>query len=894
MTEPPAEPFLGIDQSLILETPVPPTVGRIQRGVCQPRNISRGAIYDFEIRFNEARGISLFYEAAGFTRNPVFNDWRDSVESFADMADYVYKWYRDSRQPPFSSGDGGVTKTKQNYDQYLSDNELIRTKPEFAFWTVVTSDGFTPTRAFLYYTCDSVLSTGTVNMDRSEAWCKSFGSTCSSSNCCVGGYCGATCSSSKCGDSSYFYVGTTNSGGCYFGAKRYLGCKLTPLSTETVLENVDASKCYTFKLDLRRFTDGEGKSIRRWPSSFCFQPNVSDICLRDEIRQEDITTCFPSGEDPLQSFNYEYCVNYSNEVRENDSTELEVLFETTCSSYRSLDLNACKCTNARDFTEFQALERIPGYDVTKKVCFWKYCQLKEELQFVNKEDRDQECGGNFCVSAVDVQDLTESEINNLKQTVSCFNNEITPLDPTLTEGSDGVILTGGGGGPITETLLKDPVAIAIIGGIGVLLIIVIAGLVYLIYKANRKEEPETKKKVETDPKPAATPKKKEESGFSLFGSSDKKPQPKPKPAATGAKKAAPGFFSTVFGSGAKDTKAPKPSATKASAPAKPAPVAKGPSKAELAKQKKQKEKSRAETFEKLERVAFFAIPGIVLAIVSFLIYWFIIREEESDTKLSGFGRPLTFSTECTVVNRDILTVSASNRGQIADLISRNGLVSDFDTATLEESTPMVFKTTSSSSRILENQDLVREIFEELEKILKQEIIVVVDQDVATGNNPVPRPNQKLTVYPAQGAEVGNILNLYTVPIDALITVRKVVLTYGPLDLIVNKTCSPGNMPQRNSLCTEVDEAFVIPSYEPCPDCYPNQDGFASYGTLAVPGIPPRDVSKCRSVCIRAGSACSGFNVDRDTGECFFFSGTPVETFDKDENDNPLNYCYLKV
>ena len=967
--------LLGIPLELIKDTGLVPDVGRVQNGAVISGGFPTGAAAMWRRGQKMSTLMPGFDESVKETYTPNVELGADSFRQVCETVDTLYTFLVSNYSDQSFTEPRGALDTFQKRNQTIFNWEAFcnsqgvpwrsfssdepdlkweaiklinRNKQEKVYVTLVSERALDPTNPnasktkidaiYVYLSCESIDSSPDNQdldlNDPSESgpqWQSKL------SECCRN-----VCSDGVDNSSARFYNGKRDGGKwrCTSWEWRYWwSLKLTNRKTRGAAAlTVNNEFCYNMAVDVTRVEKDDGKpDLEMWKASLCFQPRLLN-CVKNNIivPPETPAVCFPSGTEALASDELPLCNTFISRLPEESK---ESYFRNTCRvNYAGDDLTACKCTNADELDEFNALQQLTVFEQAEKGCYWKYCQVNSGWVFPLKDDKPDACGGNYCVNAVDLNNanLTESQINNLQQNLTCFEDKITAIPET-----DTVDAFAAGGSPIsggnsfTNFIENNPALTAVFGVLIVLLLVLMGGIGYLIFKINRnKDGDKDEKKVET--KPASKDSKEKPGVFDkVFTAGKEKPPPKAgeesffdkiftagaskdagkgakaaskpaaskpsasKPAAKASSKPAKegGFFDKLFtagpskdaGKGAKAASKPaasKPSSAKPAAKTsdKPAPKA---SKAEVAKNARE----RRDLIEKLKRVGIILIPAFILAGISFGLYVAFLQDDDEVVAGTVLGRRIGSSEECTVLNAPPLTVSTEDGKELENLLLEYGMVSDLNGSAPDLNTPMVFRLPPLYS----SDESLQELYQRIQAIRGKEIYVTVDRDVATLNNATPEPNIKLTVYGENpDNRLGNIIDNYTdLNPNQTAAVRKVIQTLGPESKLINRECDPEGMPQRNSFCTAV-AAFVVPESVDCNGCSRDGGGFSSTATLAVPGDPPTQTSLCKEICIRAGPGCSGFNVDPDTGTCSFFSGTPTEDYSKDADDNPLSYCYLKI
>lgn len=328
----------------------------------------------------------------------------------------------------------------ENWKKYKADNGLDESKKSTKVYvTMVTRAAlqggdprdFTPAYVFFYLTCQFVSLTGPRDMKSSEFY-NSKDKQCGFSDCHRNQSCngfggeatGHSCRTAECS-------GRPLCGWAW--ESRYECCKKKGIEVKTTLKNVNPRHCYTFLVDLEVGIKG----------TYCTIPRVSQFCKIDEVTGVKPTICLPSnqttGSPDTSECKFFFDVESKTETK-------DFMYGKICDLYPQL--LACSCINAESLPEYKELVKLPQFQGADKRCFWRSCQNTSGPILLREIDKlkDQTCRTIYCGNYINMEGLTQNQLDNLNQNVKCDINDtdqgsggnvIDRTTPPATGGGDG-------------------------------------------------------------------------------------------------------------------------------------------------------------------------------------------------------------------------------------------------------------------------------------------------------------------------------------------------------------------------------------------------------------------------------------------------------------------------
>lgn len=241
-----------------------------------------------------------------------------------------------------------------------------------------------------------------------------------------------------------------------------------PFLTPSLRTIPDPAKCFSFVVN-----------IQDPYATACMVPLNSPFCKNDPVTLGKVENCFPASQTFQGALQFDCTFWWETEL---DQGRRDAYITAMAGVYP--DLIAFKCTNASLDPSFLKLVQTPQFAGIKKGCFWRYCDNTDLTVLVKSTDSRQECPNNVCINASDLDGITESEVNDLQQNMTCFTD-----DRSGGGGGGGGGDNGGGGGQ--EEQVREIGVIMLVVGIVVGLFFLVAGI--WIYLKNRSKKDEKKK-----------------------------------------------------------------------------------------------------------------------------------------------------------------------------------------------------------------------------------------------------------------------------------------------------------------------------------------------------------------------------------------------------------------
>lgn len=493
-----------------IEDNLPPDIGLVKRGYVIPNDKDNYGCF-YAIKHDEDIGSG---GVCAYPRAKI-NNVKDSVltaERVLDRMDCYYNRNNMGENKLFSEFG------KEKWKKYIISNGLVWGKtPEKVYVTIVTKAAFpgndpndlTPVEALYFLSCKGVSREDNYTPKESFFLYHSLNSDCAYSDC-------------------------NNDGGCHphSGAKvvegkdcrkcpghrlcglawqsRYFCCKQTSIKTKEIsgLQNLKGRGCYSFLVDLRLGAMG----------TYCFFPRKTTDCQLEPVSMIKPEVCFPSNQrfgTPDSSDCKRFIdVEISKAERDNQ-------FEKICSHYRDQDLVACSCVNAPYLDEFKELKKLPTFQGQVIGCFWHQCQDTTGAVFVSEDDRPRECNSINCINWIELEGLTQNQIDSLNQNVVCDidtggggdddddndNGNVTPVPivtsrpPVFQDSGDKTSSSTESPGAWYEFDFLGPNTFYIIIGVGSLIaFLVVAYFFFMNFKSSSETPPNTPKTDQTNKK----------------------------------------------------------------------------------------------------------------------------------------------------------------------------------------------------------------------------------------------------------------------------------------------------------------------------------------------------------------------------------------------------------